>query len=120
MADERAWNRTAEERVSGCVSCHTLQRIFKSGHDAAEFVQVMVRMAGYAPGSNPLKPQRRVGQIEPINPERFRKQAEWLSATKCGFAEPTPEPHVDPVARRGDLAERARARDGNTGGVEPI
>ena len=29
-------------------------------------------------------------------------------------------PHVDPVARRGDLAERARARDGNTGGVEPI
>ena len=74
--------------VSGCVSCHTLQRIFKSGHDADEFVQVMVRMAGYAPGSNPLKPQRRVGQIEPINPERFRKQAEWLSATKCGREEP--------------------------------
>src|SRR3989449_6020280 len=66
--------------VSGCVSCHTLQRIFKSGHDADEFVQVMVRMAGYAPGSNPLKPQRRVDQIEPINPERFRKQAEWLAA----------------------------------------
>src|SRR5947199_5796509 len=66
--------------VSGCVSCHTLQRIFKSGHDADEFVQVMVRMAGYAPGSNPLKPQRRVGEIEPINPERFRKQAEWLAA----------------------------------------
>src|ERR1051326_3147896 len=66
--------------VSGCVSCHTLQRIFKSGHDADEFVQVMVRMAGYAPGSNPLKPQRRVGEIEPVNPERFRKQAEWLAA----------------------------------------
>src|SRR5437773_4925848 len=66
--------------VSGCVSCHTLQRIFKSGHDADEFVQVMVRMAGYAPGSNPLKPQRRVGEIEPINPERFGKQAEWLAA----------------------------------------
>jgi len=66
--------------VSGCVSCHTLQRIFKSGHDADEFVQVMVRMAGYAPGSNPLKPQRRVDQIEPIKPERFRKQAEWLAA----------------------------------------
>src|SRR3989442_3891050 len=63
---------------SGCPTCHTLQRLFKSGHDADEFVQVMVRMAGYAPGSNPLKPQRRVGEIEPINPERFRKQAEWL------------------------------------------
>src|SRR5438094_41606 len=66
--------------VSGCVGCHALQRIFKSGHDADEFVQVMVRMAGYAPGSNPLKPQRRVDQIEPIRPERFRKQAEWLAA----------------------------------------
>src|SRR5438034_7293355 len=66
--------------VSGCVSCHTLQRSFNSGRDADEFVQVMVRMAGYAPGSNPLKPQRRVDQIEPINPERFRKQAEWLAA----------------------------------------
>src|SRR3989442_4337799 len=31
--------------VSGCVSCHTLQRIFKSGHDADEFVQV--RRYGY-------------------------------------------------------------------------
>src|SRR2546428_5836588 len=72
--------------VSGCVSCHTLQRIFKSGHDADEFVQVMVRMAGYAPGSNPLKPQRRVGEIEPINLERFRKQAEWLAAVNLSSA----------------------------------
>src|SRR3989442_2330736 len=71
--------------VSGCVSCHTLQRIFKSGHDADEFVQVMVRMAGYAPGSNPLKPQRRVGEIEPINLERFRKQAEWLGAVNLSL-----------------------------------
>lgn len=72
--------------VSGCVGCHTLQRIFKSGHDADEFVQVMVRMAAYAPGSNPLKPQRRVDQIEPINPERFRKQAEWLAAVNLSSA----------------------------------
>src|SRR5437899_10216100 len=27
--------------VSGCVSCHTLQRLFKSGHDADEFVTVI-------------------------------------------------------------------------------
>jgi virginiamycin B lyase len=66
--------------LGGCVSCHTLQRIFKSQHDADEFVQVMARMAAYAPGSNPLKPQRRVDQIDPINPDRFRKQAEWLAA----------------------------------------
>jgi len=65
--------------LTGCTGCHTLQRILKSGHDADEFVQVMTRMAGYAPGSTPLLPQRRVQVIDPINPERFRKQAEWLS-----------------------------------------
>ena len=65
--------------LTNCTSCHTLQRIVKSGHDTEEFVQVMTRMSGYAPGSTPLLPQRRVKDIDPINPERFRKQAEWLS-----------------------------------------
>lgn len=71
-----------EKRVlTNCTSCHTLQRIVKSGHDADEFVQVMTRMAGYAPGSSPLLPQRRVQDIDPINPERFTKQAQWLATT---------------------------------------
>src|SRR6185312_11059827 len=37
-----------------CNSCHTLERIVKSTHDAAEFMQVFQRMAGYYPGSTPL------------------------------------------------------------------
>jgi virginiamycin B lyase len=48
----------------GCNSCHTLQRIVRSTHDAAEFLQVFKRMAGYYPGSTPLHPQRLVGDIE--------------------------------------------------------
>ena len=48
----------------GCNSCHTLQRIVRSSHDAAEFLQVFKRMAGYYPGSTPLHPQRLVGDIE--------------------------------------------------------
>jgi virginiamycin B lyase len=48
----------------GCNSCHTLQRIVRSSHDAAEFLQVFKRMAGYYPGSTPLRPQRLVGDIE--------------------------------------------------------
>jgi streptogramin lyase len=48
----------------GCNSCHTLQRIARSFHDAAEFLQVFKRMAGYYPGSTPLHPQRLVGDIE--------------------------------------------------------
>ncbi len=48
----------------GCNSCHTLQRIVRSSHDAAEFLQIFKRMAGYYPGSTPLHPQRLVGDIE--------------------------------------------------------
>jgi virginiamycin B lyase len=48
----------------GCNSCHTLQRIVRSSHDASEFLQIFKRMAGYYPGSTPLHPQRLVGDIE--------------------------------------------------------
>src|SRR5258708_29185668 len=48
----------------GCNSCHTLQRIVRSSQEAAEFLQVCKRMAGYYPGSTPLHPQRLVGDIE--------------------------------------------------------
>lgn len=62
-----------------CVSCHTVERIMKSSHDADEFVQVIARMNGYAQVSQPIKPQRRVDQSRAANPERFRKVAEWLA-----------------------------------------
>jgi virginiamycin B lyase len=43
----------SEKRILlGCNSCHTLQRIVRSTHDAAEFLQVFKRMAGYYPGSS--------------------------------------------------------------------
>ena len=74
-----------EERKNtmlACTSCHTYQRIVRSQHDADEFVQVMARMASYAPGSSPLKPQRRVALREGDgnNLARFRKQAEFLAS----------------------------------------
>src|SRR5262245_2982306 len=62
-----------------CVSCHTHERIMKSTHDADQFVQVIARMNGYAQVSNPLKPQRRVDLSRAANPERFRRQAEFLA-----------------------------------------
>jgi virginiamycin B lyase len=46
-----------------CNSCHTIERIVRSTHDAAEFTQVFQRMGGYYPGSTPRKPQRLVGDI---------------------------------------------------------
>src|SRR5262249_25392540 len=41
-----------------CVSCHTLERIVRSTHDANEFTQVITRMRGYGAVSQPIKPQR--------------------------------------------------------------
>ena len=63
-----------------CTGCHTLERIVKSRHDTAGFMQVMARMASYAPGSSPRFPQKRIAERDgAVNPERFRRQAEWLS-----------------------------------------
>jgi streptogramin lyase len=66
-------------QLINCVSCHTLERVVKSTHDADEFVQVIARMNGYAQVSQPIKPQRRVDQSRAANPERFRKAAEYLA-----------------------------------------
>ncbi len=73
---------TEEQKTSliNCVSCHTVERIVKSTHDADEFVQVMTRMANYAQVSQPIKPQPRVEHSRAANPEKFRKMAEWLAS----------------------------------------
>jgi virginiamycin B lyase len=67
--------------VLDCNSCHTLERIVRSTHDAEEFKQVFLRMAGYYPGSTPLKPQRLVGDAvrSLISAEEAPKAAEWLA-----------------------------------------
>jgi virginiamycin B lyase len=67
--------------VLDCNSCHTLERIVRSTHDAEEFKQVFLRMAGYYPGSTPLKPQRLVGDAvrRLISAEAAPAAAEWLA-----------------------------------------
>jgi streptogramin lyase len=72
-----------------CNSCHTLERIVKSTHDAAEFMQVFQRMAGYYPGSTPLHPQRLTGDaVRNIGhgPEA-QKAAEWLASVNLSAQE---------------------------------
>jgi len=69
-----------KKALINCTSCHTLERIVKSKFDTEGFIQVMARMASYAPGSSPRFPQKRIASREgPVQPERFRQQAEWLS-----------------------------------------
>ena len=49
-----------KEGFLGCIGCHTLERVVRSQHDAAEFVQVFRRMTQYAQGSTPTRPQLRL------------------------------------------------------------
>ena len=66
-----------------CNSCHTIERIVRSTHDAEEFQQIFKRMAGYYPGSTPRKPQRLVGDIlrdVGRGDANTQKTAEWLAS----------------------------------------
>jgi virginiamycin B lyase len=64
-----------------CNGCHTLERIMKSTYDADGFMQIFQRMAGYYPGSTPLKPQRLAGTAvrDVERGGNGRKTAEWLA-----------------------------------------
>src|SRR3984893_14508995 len=59
-----------------CVVCHTLERIVKSKHDAAELVKVQQRMLTYTNASFPPHPQRRVAPwlLQPRGEQRDRAQ----------------------------------------------
>jgi virginiamycin B lyase len=68
-----------------CMSCHTLERIMRSQHDADEFMQIIPRMAGYANMSTPSHPQQRIAE-RAFKPERFRKLAEYLATVNLSEA----------------------------------
>jgi len=72
---------TGEQKafLLNCVSCHTLERVVRSTHNADEFTQVIWRMMGYAQVSLPIKPQRRMDQSRAGIPEQYREQAEYLA-----------------------------------------
>ena len=66
-----------------CNSCHTIERIVRSTHDADEFKQIFNRMGGYYPGSTPRKPQRLVGDVlrnVGRGDANTQKTAEWLAS----------------------------------------
>jgi virginiamycin B lyase len=80
---------TKEQKESflGCIGCHTLERVVRSQHDAAEFVQVLRRMTTYAQGSSPTRPQLRLSagrgggdmDVTPRSQEQLAKQAEYAA-----------------------------------------
>jgi virginiamycin B lyase len=77
--------------MANCVSCHTLQRVFTSAHDAAEFKQIFQRMGGYAPGSTPTHPQKLLpgprGDRSPMPPSQFEATSAWLASVDLNTSE---------------------------------
>ncbi|HEY7247137.1 MAG TPA: carboxypeptidase regulatory-like domain-containing protein [Xanthobacteraceae bacterium] len=69
-----------------CVGCHTLERIVRSSHDADEWTHVIVRMSGYGPVSQPIKPQRMLDPGRSGTPDQFRKQAAYLATINLSQA----------------------------------
>src|SRR5436190_24265538 len=75
----------------GCVGCHTLERIAKSGHDAAEFRQVMKRMAGYTNNSHVDRPQVRLRARDPMRdfgPDADKNAAYLATVNQSSGARP--------------------------------
>ena len=62
-----------------CTSCHTLERVVRSTHDADEWTQVVSRMMGYGAVSQPIKPQPMLDRSRAGTPEQYRKMAEYLA-----------------------------------------
>ena len=84
-----------QKRYLDCTSCHTVERVLRSQHDADEFVAVMKRMQGYAQGAIPAMPELRVGVTDnvghiippqDIDASRFRPAAEYLSTVNLSAA----------------------------------
>jgi virginiamycin B lyase len=64
-----------------CTSCHTLERPIKSTYDADALTGVLQRMAGYAPGTTPLEPHRRLdGRSMDVPTDRLRPRAEFIAS----------------------------------------
>ena len=74
-------SKEQKDIFTGCVSCHTLERVARSRYTKTEFVQVMQRMRDYIQGSTPLRSQKRpkLRPFSGMQKERVAKQAEYLS-----------------------------------------
>jgi streptogramin lyase len=51
-----------KDALLNCITCHTIDRIVRSVHDANEFVQIQQRMGTYANQSVPTRPQKRLAE----------------------------------------------------------
>src|SRR5437762_10155893 len=107
-----------KQNFLGCTTCHTLERIVRSQHDAAEWIQVWRRMTEYAQGSTPARPQRRPsggrggsgGAMEPsLAPQnRLAKTAEYDATIKLSGSSKWPYELQTLPRPKGERSEERR------------
>jgi virginiamycin B lyase len=78
-----------KDALLNCITCHTIDRIVRSVHDAGEFMQVQARMATYANQSVPTRPQKRLAErlLEERGDQRNTAQeerAKYLASINLG------------------------------------
>ena len=70
----------------GCVQCHTLERVARSAHDAAGFMQVLQRMGTYVNQSTPLHVQaRRAERLLEVRGEERQRARQALAEFLAGI-----------------------------------
>src|ERR1041385_3596044 len=62
-----------------CTSCHTLERVVRSTHDADEWTHVVSRMMGYGAVSQPINPQRMLDKTRAGQPRSEEHTSELQS-----------------------------------------
>jgi virginiamycin B lyase len=83
---------TEEQKAQllNCTSCHTMERIVRSTHDAEEWTHVVQRMMGYGAVSQPIKPQPMLDRSRAGTPEQYRKFAEYLATINLSAVDKWP------------------------------
>jgi virginiamycin B lyase len=99
-----------------CTSCHTLERIVKSTHDADEWTQVISRMKGYGAVSQPIKPQPMLDRTRAGSPEQFRKMAEYLATINLSATDKWTYP-LKTLPRPTDASTRAIVTEYDVGRI---
>src|SRR5262245_49327400 len=94
-----------------CVSCHTLERIVRSRHDADAFVQTIQRMGTYANQSTVLRPQKRLTgrDTDLVGEDRaklFRTNAEYFASINQSVKQTAWTYELKPFARPKGRATR--------------
>jgi len=76
-----------KKALLNCTGCHTLERIARSKHNAAEFVEVFDRMQRYFAGTLPDYPQKLPGNVVRVLGDQAKAIAEFLSNVNLSKSE---------------------------------